>query len=76
MSDKNRGLYNKYRIERTDGRSAPGEKHSDCEYFVLDITHDPFALPALDAYAIACEADFPDLAQDLRNAIVRLAIRL
>lgn len=41
--DKERGLYNKFVVLRTDGRSDPGEKHYRCDYFVLDITHDPHA---------------------------------
>lgn len=66
-ADESLGLYAKYcKIERTDGRSAPGEDHEDCDYFVLDITHDPFALPALHAYANACESEYPELANDLR----------
>lgn len=50
-----------------DGRSAKGQKHHGCAYFVLDLDHDPFAAPALRAYADACEADgFGPLADDLR----------
>ncbi len=71
MGDKNRGLYGKFHIERTDGKSAPGEKHHGCDYFVLDLTHDPHAIPALRAYADACEADYPLLARDLRAKLDR-----
>ncbi len=74
MADMNRGLYDKFRIERTDGTSASGEKHDGCEYFVLDITHDPFALPALKAYEDACRGKFPRLAEDLKQT--RLAQKL
>ena len=63
MSTK--GLYNKFSVTRTDGRDAPGEKHEGCEYFVLDLTHDKYAIPALKAYAKACSAEFPQLAADL-----------
>jgi len=66
MGDKSRGLYGKFHIERTDGKSAPGEKHNGCDYFVLDLTCDPHAAPALRAYADSCEADYPQLAADLR----------
>jgi len=59
------GLYEKYKIERTDGRSAPGEDHDGCEYFVLDLSHDPFAIGAINAYAAACESECPELARDL-----------
>lgn len=65
--DKSRGLYNKFIVERTDGTSEAGGKHEGCEYFVLDMNHDPFARAAIAAYADACEADHPLLAQDLRN---------
>lgn len=66
MSDKNRGLYGKFnRINRVDGSSRPGGKHDGCDYFVLDLTHDPFAIPALRAYAAACKDEHPLLAADL-----------
>lgn len=65
------GLYGKFRVERTDGKSAPGEKHDGCEYFVLDLTHDPFALPAIRAYAQACRVDHPDLSRDLVRIVDR-----
>lgn len=64
-TNKSRGLYNKFNVERTDGKSEPGEKHYGCEYFVLDLTHDKFALPALRAYAEACGNEYPQLASDL-----------
>ena len=67
--DATKGLYEKFHVERTDGRSAPGEKHDGCEYFVLDLDHDPHALPALIAYEKSCRADFPGLAADLRAKI-------
>jgi hypothetical protein len=63
---RERGLYGKYHVERTDGSSEPGKKHEDCAYFVLDLTHDRNAPPALIAYAAACEAEYPVLARDLR----------
>lgn len=60
------GIYGKFTVTRNDGQSAPGEKHERCDYFVLDITHDPFALPALQAYAEACRAGgYAQLADDL-----------
>ena len=62
------GLYEKFRVERTDGASAPGGKHENCEYFVLDLTHDPYAAPALVAYATAAQAKYPLLATDLMSA--------
>ena len=60
------GLYHKFNVRRTDGTSEPGQKHDGCEYFVLDLTHDPHAAAALRAYADSCEADYPLLARHLR----------
>ena len=63
------GAYEKYKIVRTDGRDAPGEKHHDCQYFVLDLTHDPYAIPALEAYAAACRDTHGFLAAHLEMAL-------
>ena len=65
MGDKWRGLYNKFNVTRTDGTSEPGKKHDGCQYFVLDVTHDPFAGAALKAYADACRSEYPALAEDI-----------
>jgi hypothetical protein len=66
MNDKKMlGLYGKFDVKRTDGKDEPGQKHHGCQYFVLDLTHDPFALPAIRAYADACRDEFPVLAIDL-----------
>jgi len=54
-STEEQGLFNKFTIFRTDGLDAPGKKHSNCEYFVLDIRHDKFAKSALAKYAEACQ---------------------
>jgi hypothetical protein len=43
-------LYNKYKIEKTDGTSVD----PDAVYFVLRIDTDPAARAALIAYADAC----------------------
>ena len=67
--DTDRGLYRKYIVDRADGTSAPGEKHHDCKYFVLDINHDKHAAAALKAYAKSCEAECPLLAADLRSML-------
>ena len=73
MSDRTRGLYNKFKgIERTDGQSAPGQKHHGCEYFVLDVTHDPFARSALSAYSRACRKEYPLLANDLTRKLLEM----
>lgn len=60
-----RGLYGKFTVARTDGKSAPGAKHHGCRYYVLDLDHDPHALPALRAYAESARIDHPALARDL-----------
>lgn len=65
MSDQSKGLYQKFIVERADGSSAPGCRHEHCTYFVLDLDHDKFALPALRAYADACADEYGVLAADL-----------
>lgn len=65
--DKNRGLYRKFIVERVDPESQA--RHSDCYYFVLDKDHDAFAAPAMLAYAVACEAEYPQLAQGIRKLV-------
>ena len=65
MSDKNKGLYNKFVVRRTDGSSEQGGKHEHCDYFVLDLSHDKHAIPALRAYAESCEPEYKALADDL-----------
>lgn len=59
----------KYEVRRTDGSSGAQGKHASCEYFVLDLQHDKFSGPALRAYADACEAEYPQLAADIRQKI-------
>lgn len=63
--DSGKGLYKKFTVKRTDGSSAPGCKHGECEYFVLDLMHDQYAAAALKAYATQCRGEFPLLAEDL-----------
>lgn len=76
VSHRKPGLYRKFRVERTDGKSAPGKKHDGCEYFVLDLTHDPHAIAAINAYAQSCERDYPQLAGDLRRKWAEMLDRL
>lgn len=59
------GLFRKYEVRRTDGSDFPGGKHDGCDYFVLDMTHDPHAKAAASAYADSAEKDYPDLAADM-----------
>ncbi len=57
------GLFRKYEVSRVDGKP----EHNDCDYFVLDVTHDPHAKAALCAYADAVEVDNPTLAGEMRS---------
>lgn len=70
MGDRTRGLYEKYTVLRTDESDQPGRRHHGCELFVLDVTHDPHAVPALRAYAKSCRLDGYEL---LANDLQRLA---
>lgn len=58
-------LYQKFNVFRTDGSS----KHQDCHYFVLDWEHDPYTLCAMQAYANACQEQYPELAMDIQSLI-------
>lgn len=69
MGDRNRGVYQKFLVERTDGKSAPGQKHHNCFYFVLDCDHDPHAKAALEAYARSCKHEYPTLASDVQAIV-------
>ena len=60
-----RGLYTKFVAVRT--HESP--RHQDCEYFVLDVSHDSYALPALEAYMNACKETEPLLANDLFSVV-------
>lgn len=59
------GLYSKFLVRRLD--QSP--RHAGCDYYVLDLSHDPHAAAAVAAYAASCAAEKPDLAADLRRAI-------
>lgn len=73
--DTERGLYGKFYVKRLDGSSEQGARHDGCEYFVLDLTHDPFAWEALRAYSNQCNARYPLLARDLRGKMDEIARR-
>ena len=70
MEDKRNKLQQKYYVERIDERDRSGGDRADSKYFVLDYIHDPYSPPALEAYAQACEQDFPNLSAEIR-ALVR-----
>lgn len=65
------GMYRKFIVERADGRQGAGYRHHNCDYFVIDITHDPFAEAAMLAYADMCEIRYPELARDIRDKFGR-----
>jgi hypothetical protein len=60
------GVYRKYYVKRLRDRA---KKHVNCEYFVLDLRHDPHSKAALIAYAKSCKKDFPELASDLLEKV-------
>ena len=67
LDDRKRGMYRKYFVRRLDDFAG---KHKNCCYHVLDIDHDPHAIPALEAYADSAEADgFTELAADIRRIV-------
>lgn len=67
--DALRGLYEKF-IVRRKSRAAQSQ-HEVCDYFVLDLDCDKYALPALRAYADACRIEYPRLAEDLDLRVAR-----
>lgn len=63
--DRDRGLYRKFDVRRTNPESQA--RHQDCDYFVLDLTHDRLAAEAIDAYERAADREgYHQLADDLR----------
>ncbi len=71
-ADEERGLYNKYHVERLND---PTGKHKDCEYFILDLVHDKHAYAALRAYILSCRKEFPQLADDLSDKCMAMEAR-
>ena len=61
--DRERGLYGKYLVIKRAGDQVIWKS------FVLRYDQDPFALPALAAYADACAARYPKLAADIRGIV-------
>ena len=66
MYKKEKGLYNKFIVKRTDGTDCVGGKHEHCNYFVLDCSHDIHAKAAIIAYANSCKESLPILSKDLQ----------
>jgi hypothetical protein len=65
VEDKRNRLQQKYYVERIDERDRTGGDRVDSKYFVLDYVHDPYSIPALEAYALACYKDFPNLSAEI-----------
>lgn len=64
-------IFPKYHVSRADAAEFDiNSKHyGGCRYFVLDIDHDPYARPAIAAYAAHCVDTHPQLAQSLWDLI-------
>ena len=43
---------------------------------MLDLTHDPFAMAAIKAYATACRKDYPLLSRDLAGKLAEMESRV
>lgn len=70
MNAREQGLFHKFNVNRVDGSDQPGGKHHGDEYFVLDLTTDKHAWPAIVAYAESCAAEYPALAADLLAKLI------
>lgn len=69
----NQGMIHKFRVTRVDGSSAYGQKHHNCRYFVLDLTHDQHAPAAMRAYSASCRATHPQLSADIDAMLEKAA---
>jgi hypothetical protein len=72
MEDKRNKLQQKYYVDRIDERDRAGKDRVDSKYFVLDYIHDPYSIPALEAYASACYKEFPNLSEEIRALVATL----
>lgn len=63
------GLFRKFDVRRVDGSDQPGGRHHGCSYFLLDLSHDQHAPAAMRAYAAACRATHPQLADDIERML-------
>jgi hypothetical protein len=72
VEDKRNKLQQKYYVERIDERDRAGGDRVDSKYFVLDYVHDPYSVPALEAYSQACDQDFPNLAAEIRALVKQI----
>lgn len=60
------GFEDRFRVTRTDGKPVRAE----ARYIVLDYAGDPHAKAAIAAYANSIEAENPEMASDLRGALI------
>lgn len=65
------GYYHKYNVQRVDEGNNEAEVHKDCDFFVLDLTHDVHAVRALDKYREAMVGVDTQLAIDLTIILAR-----
>lgn len=65
-----KGLYGKYKIEKTDGSPVDPK----AIYFTLRLDTDPYARKAIRAYIEACREEQPELARDLEKVMGELVI--
>jgi hypothetical protein len=67
-----KGLYGKYRIEKTDGTPTdPG-----AVYFTLRLDTDRHARAAIRAYMESCRGEAPELARDLERVLREININI
>jgi hypothetical protein len=66
---RERGLYVKYEVQRTDGTDQPGGRHDGCRTFVLDLDHDPEAQRVLLEYARLIRDERRSLSDDLARLV-------
>lgn len=60
------GYYDKYQVQKRDD---PDHVHDKCDFFVLDLTHDVYALAALRQYRNAMYGINEALAADLTKIL-------
>jgi hypothetical protein len=67
--DSARGLYSKYEVYKIEPWGTGIRLTDPGPVFVLAYPKDPHARVALAAYAESCQADYPYLAEDLRDLL-------
>ncbi len=69
MIDQPKGLYGKYKIEKSDGSPVDPK----AIYFTLRLDTDPYARAAVRAYIEACKEEQPELARDLGRVLAEVS---